>query len=583
MRLVTQLNYIKYFLKLDKRNTILFLVNKSIGALFFSAETIVVSFLLDNIVSNISNKKVIICDVSVLFFVWGIKRWVEYFAQRKWCVLRKKVHIDLPEQIVKKKTSLSYITLENIDTQKLFKRIGNEPEKQFCEYFENNIYLLVSAIEIIGLLIVISTKNVIFGVILVIILVPYIVLSVKNGQISYEAYEESEELFRQADYYNSIINKRKYLEERTLFQYGTYFNDKWSGKYIAAIRVENKANRKVLFRTEMSNMLSTIFISGMFFVILCTSLGSTITIGFIISIMKSLINYIDKVSAELSKRMSKYEKGILFFEDIERFKELDKEVVTAKSNIVLPQKIKSIEFRNVSFAYPGSEKKVFDNLSLYMTCDKKYAIVGENGAGKSTLMKLLMGIYTNYSGTILINDIDIKTVKEDEINNLFAYVPQDITKYELPLNEYLNENEVDRVNKFFDEYEVEFMRAGENQPLLGKLEKESLDLSGGQWQLLAIVRASLSDKSVFILDEPTAAIDPIREAELYSKFQKTMEKEFTILITHRLGAARMADEIIVISDGSVVEKGSHSRLVNQGGIYSSMFNTQRKWYENGKR
>ena len=149
--------------------------------------------------------------------------------------------------------------------------------------------------------------------------------------------------------------------------------------------------------------------------------------------------------------------------------------------------------------------------------------------------------------------------------------------------EYLNENEVDRVNKFFDEYEVEFMRAGENQPLLGKLEKESLDLSGGQWQLLAIVRASLSDKSVFILDEPTAAIDPIREAELYSKFQKTMEKEFTKLITHRLGAARMADEIIVISDGSVVEKGSHSRLVNQGGIYSSMFNTQRKWYENGKR
>ena len=580
MKMDKRSGYIKYYMKIDKKNTVLFLILKLLEAAFFCVETIVVAFLLDHIITNITNKEMIVRDIVILFTVWGIKRLIEYLAQRKWIVLRKKIYSELPVQMVRKKKSLSYITMENRNTQELIKRIGNEPEKKFCEYFENQIYLAVSVIEIIGLLIVISAKNIIIGILLLIILIPYIILSIKNGQISYEAYEESEELFREAGYYKSVINNRKYLEERTLFQFGNYFNEKWSEKYKEAMKVENKANWKVLSRTEFSNVLSTLFIAGMFFAILCTSLGKALSLGFIISIMKSLINFVDEVSANLSKKMSTYEKGILFLEDMKTFAHLDKDILHNMKKINAMKEIKTVEFRNVSFAYPGSEKKVFHNLSLQMSGDKKYAIVGENGAGKSTLVKLLMGIYTNYTGDILINGVNIREFDQEELMSLFAYVPQDITKYELPLDEYLKDADVDRVNKMFAEYDIDFIKASPNQPILGRLEKESIDLSGGQWQLLAIVRASLSQRSIFILDEPTAAIDPIKEAELYSKFQKIIENKFAILITHRLGAAKMVDEIVVISEGTIVERGSHSQLVAKEGIYSGMYHTQRKWYEN---
>lgn len=579
MKVSTLLLYIQYYLRMDKKNTILYLQLKTIGAAFFSVETVVIAFLIDHILSNITNKEVILVNIGSLSAIWLLKRLVEYLSQRRWIELRKTTFVKLPEQIVQKKRNLSYMTLENKDTQELIQRIGNETENQFCEYFENNISLLVSIIEIAGLLVVIATRSVLVGVILVAILIPYILFSIKNGQISYEAYEESEELFRRADYFQDVMKQRKYVEERTLFQFGTYFNRKWSEKYMGAIRIENKANWNIFLRTEISNIVSTIIASGMFLLIMCTTLGKAVSIGFLISIMKSLINYIDKVSADLSKRISKYEKGTLFFQDIKEFEALDEDKCEEKQTIQSLQDVESIECKNVTFAYPGSDRKIFDGLSLRMTQDKQYAIVGENGAGKSTLLKLLMGIYRNYTGSIFINGIDIREFSDETLQSIFAYVPQDITKYEVSLDEYLQETNVDKMNEILKEYGVDFIQAAEKQPILGKLEENAIDLSGGQWQLLAITRAALSKKEVFVLDEPTSAIDPIKEAELYYLFQKSMAQEFTILITHRLGAAKMADEIIVLADGKVHEKGSHAQLLESGGIYSDMYNTQRKWYE----
>lgn len=579
MKLHRFFSYINYFLKLDKKNTIVYLLLKAAGAAFLSAETVMIAFLLDNMMANMTNGKIIVFSAICLFALWAVKRMIEYAAQRRWIALRKTVFTKLPEQIVQKRGSLNYLTLENRDTQELVQRIGNETEKQFCEYFENNISLLVSEAEILGLLIVIAINSGLISLILLSILIPYIIFSVKNGQINYEAYEESEELFREADYYQSVINKRKYVEERTLFQYGSFFNEKWSEKFREAIKIENRANWKVFFRTEITNIASTVIICGMFFVILCTALGKTMSIGFLISIMKSLINYIDKVSADLARKISKYEKGTLFFTDLQKFMELGCDIKREKNSVKCPESVKSIEFREVSFSYPGSDKKVFEHLNLCMTSDRQYAIVGENGAGKSTLLKLLMGIYTGYSGTILINGIDIRDMDTNELQKMFAYVPQDITRYELPLNEYLQGNDKEKINHWFKEYGINFIEMKDKWPILGKIEENAVDLSGGQWQLLSIVRASLSKRSAFLLDEPTSAIDPIKEAELYYLFQKSMQNEFTILITHRLGAAKMADEIIVISDGKVIEKGSHNQLLDLSGIYYSMYNTQRKWYE----
>ena len=131
MKMDKRSGYIKYYMKIDKKNTVLFLILKLLEAAFFSVETIVVAFLLDHIITNITNKEMIVRDIVILFTVWGIKRLIEYLAQRKWIVLRKKIYSELPVQMVRKKKSLSYITMENRNTQELIKRIGNEQEKKF--------------------------------------------------------------------------------------------------------------------------------------------------------------------------------------------------------------------------------------------------------------------------------------------------------------------------------------------------------------------------------------------------------------------------------------------------------------------
>ena len=293
--------------------------------------------------------------------------------------------------------------------------------------------------------------------------------------------------------------------------------------------------------------------------------------------MKSIINYIDKVSVELAKRVSTYEKGASYLKDVQSFFALNqKEKVFGRS---MDPTIQSVEFRDVSFAYPGSKQKVLNHFSLKLEDGKQYAIVGENGAGKSTLIKLLMGVYDSYEGEILINGVDIRSYDEQSLRDLFSYVPQDVTRYEISLDEYLKVRDREKIEQIFDEYGIDFMPDSKDKIMLGRLEEGAIDLSGGQWQLLAIVRACVNEKNINILDEPTAAIDPIREAELYYTFQKVLQKRFAILITHRLGAAKMANEIIAIKDGRVAERGSHEELMSRKGMYAQMYALQKKWYE----
>lgn len=569
--------YIKYFIRLVKKSTILYLCLKTIEAIFFSVETLIVAILIDNILNNLSDVWAILINTLSLFSFW-ILRWViESLGQYVWVKIRKTAYEKLPNIVLEKKKSFSYEVLEDKNTQELIRRIGIDIEKKVCDYFSNNIYLLQVTVEIIGLLLLIATKC--FGVtlVLLLIMIPFLHFSARNGKISYEAYEESEEILREADYFKSVISGRDYIEERKIFRTFGFFNGLWSERYKKAITVESKANWNVFSRIEFANVVSGIIIVIMFFVLLCASPKWAISIGFLISVMKSFINLIDIITANFGKRVSTFEKGKLFFEDFVKFIELDSE--SEKEKQIEELCVDTIEFVDVSFSYSGSNQKVFNHLNLKLNSDVHYAIVGANGAGKSTLLKLMMGIYKDYSGNILINGVDIREMGESTVQHLFEYVPQDITKYEIALDEYLKEESASLINDMFDEYGIDFIKADDKQPILGRIEKGAVDLSRGQWQQLAIVRASLSKRKIVVLDEPTAAIDPIKEMKLYDLFKKLMKKRFTIIISHRLGIAKMADEIIVLSNGSVMEKGTHKELIEKGKYYREMYNTQKSWYE----
>lgn len=246
-----------------------------------------------------------------------------------------------------------------------------------------------------------------------------------------------------------------------------------------------------------------------------------------------------------------------------------------------------IEFRDVWFRYPGTERDILKGLSFTVRAGEKVSIVGENGEGKSTMIKLLLGLYTPDRGEIRVGGRNLASFPAHVRARLFGTVFQDFPRYSITLAENIGIGDIDRIG---DEAQIrEAARKGKVDAFAGKFGKGydtllgrdfegGVDISGGQWQRIAIARAFMGDKPILILDEPTSQLDPIAEADLYREFAAMAEDRTAIFITHRLGSTLITDRIFVIDGGRVAEAGTHDELTRAGGIYARMFNAQKQWY-----
>ena len=261
----------------------------------------------------------------------------------------------------------------------------------------------------------------------------------------------------------------------------------------------------------------------------------------------------------------------------------------------------SIEFRDVSFSYkqwqeddtPGEEtgKCIFDHLNLTIGAGERIALVGVNGAGKTTLVKLLCGMYDPDEGQILINGIDRNEFPREELYKLFSVVFQETLILPFTVGENLSMDRIERVDEkkawdclvkaglgeFFREQDV-----GIRRYMTKQLMKDGLELSGGQKQRFLLARALYKDAPILVLDEPTAALDPIAESQVYDSYQKYTEGKTAIFISHRLASTRFSDRIVLIEDGRILEQGSHEALMRAAGPYAEMFELQSSYYSEEK-
>lgn len=241
-------------------------------------------------------------------------------------------------------------------------------------------------------------------------------------------------------------------------------------------------------------------------------------------------------------------------------------------------------FENVSFQYPGTDNRILDNISLKLKVGKKYAIVGKNGAGKTTLIKLLCRLYDPTEGRILLNGIDIKYYDFAEYTKIFSVVFQDFKLLALPLSDNLTLGEALEEEKLWEVLEKTGMKARiERMPhklktQLYKNNGDGVEISGGEAQKIAIARALYKDGAFIILDEPTAALDPIAEAEIYENFNDLVEGKTAIYISHRMSSCKFCDDIIVLDGGKVSERGNHEKLLREKGVYASLYNAQAQYY-----
>lgn len=245
-----------------------------------------------------------------------------------------------------------------------------------------------------------------------------------------------------------------------------------------------------------------------------------------------------------------------------------------------------LEVKDMSFAYPDTEEEVLNNINVEFEVGKKYAIVGENGSGKTTFIKLLMRLYEPSKGEVLLNRIDAQKYKLTEYFQLFSVVFQDFRLLGLNLGQNIAVNQTYDADFAMTNLEeiglsefVETLPKGLETYLGKEFENSGVQMSGGQSQKVAMARALYKDSPIMILDEPTAALDPVAEFEIYQKFDEIVEDKTSFYISHRLSSSRFSDEILVFDEGEIVQKGSHEELVDEPGKYHDLWQAQAQYYQ----
>lgn len=412
-------------------------------------------------------------------------------------------------------------------------------------------------------------------------------MAVKAGRDVYETSRAAEKHTRRARYFQEVLTGRENVEERVLFSYTKELNRQWYEKFKMAYGIHFRAESLRIMKMK-SGSLITVLISALVVGTLLAPLRvGTVSIGMFIGLATAVFGLVQDMSWELAYIVSELSRYREYMQDLTSFSRLSEDPGALEMPAERIQKPFCMEFKGVSFAYPGTDRLVLNQMSFRLEAGKQYAFVGANGAGKTTITKLLTGLYDTYSGEILIDGKNLRDFSAAERKAMFSVVYQDFARYEIPMKDCIGIGNVcgasvQEIGQAVHLVELDSLVDQLPEGLdtaLGRTRTDGVDLSGGQWQRIAIARTLVSHAPIHILDEPTAALDPAAESAVYEMYQKISKGKSTIYITHRLGAARLADEILVIADGKVCECGSHESLMEKEGLYAGMYESQKAWYE----
>lgn len=347
---------------------------------------------------------------------------------------------------------------------------------------------------------------------------------------------------------------------------------------------------KVKWRFELVNQpVSTLMGGFVYLFVGLRALIGAISIGDVVSYAGCIMQFINSFAEFLTnlsalRLNNQYMEEMLYFLELNPVKHIGTIPVEKRSdNRFL------IEFNHVYFKYPGTEDYVIKDLNMTFNIGEQMAVVGRNGSGKTTFIKLLCRLYEPTKGKILLNGIDINKYKYDEYLKLFSVVFQDSKMYSFTVgNNVAASEEVDeeRVKNALERVGLngllDKMPKGINTYVYMDFDKEGVEISGGEAQKMEIARAIYQDRPFVIMDEPTAALDPIAEYEVYAGFNELVGNKTAIYISHRLSSCRFCNDIIVFEDGKVVQRGNHTDLVKRKGLYAKMWNAQAQYYADTK-
>lgn len=490
---------------------------------------------------------------------------------------------------VNKRAKLDYSLIEDDETNELISRISTDIEKNIWEMLQRFLNLFFVYIpRIVGILIIIYTQIWWLALAVGLLVAPLILVSMRGGKKVYKANQDAAVFDRRHRYLSDLLTGRETVEERSIFGYSPKLNDEWYAQYEKSRKINLKAETIYELSSGGGSIVTSIISSVIVVIMIPLVARGQISIGMFIALTTAVYDLVGIMSWQMTRAVSQIAKYTDMMKDYTKFAALP-EVCDVLDLPAKPIPFKSLQFKNISFKYPKTDRYILKNFNMTIESGKNYSFVGENGCGKTTITKLMLGLYTCYEGEILLNGKSLKEFSPSQIKANFAGVYQDFARYFVSVHDNIrlgnaNCDDKDIIKKMKEvAATLDIDTVINNLPqgydtVLGKLDDDGTDLSFGQWQRLAMARLLVSDAPLFILDEPTAALDPINESLLYQQFGKISKGRTTIFISHRLGSTKLADHIFVLKNGSVVEQGAHDGLMRQDGIYAQMYLSQQSWY-----
>ena len=392
---------------------------------------------------------------------------------------------------------------------------------------------------------------------------------------------------RQMDYLRMLGGSKESAKELKLFGLAPYlvgrYTDLSDELHRQTVRL---AKRKLVFGSFLT-LLGTVGYYGTYAFVIYRTVTGTLTLG----TMTLLVGAIAGASTNIQAFFSTFSiiaDQAMFMSDLLKFLSIQPRIFSKPGALRAPRPIRrGFEFQNVSFSYPANPRLVVDNLSFHLEPSSRVALVGENGQGKTTIVKLLTRLYDPTGGQILLDGVDLREYDLEDVWKQIGVIFQDFTRYEMTVSENIAIGQIEErenlfriraaAHKSLAETFIRKLPKRYEQPLGSRFE-EAMDLSGGEWQKVALARAYLRDAQLLILDEPTAALDAKSEHEVFERFGELTKGKMALLISHRFSTVRMADRIIVLESGNIVEQGSHDTLIGIGGRYAKMFELQAASY-----
>ena len=506
----------------------------------------------------------------VCLFAWReISKFIRNILDIK---LEQRLEINLNKNLMQKMNDISIESIESSEFQDRLNKIKERPHMALIELFNSSIAIVSIVVKVIGIMLVFINIWVVLGICYIVAAIFDVYFSFKTVDKMNKMFENTSHNEREMENIIRILKDKNAIYEIKVFEMKNLFLNKFK-KYSNLVFDERlKTTIESQNYLAMSSCVSILWMASVIVFVIVKLLSNAISVGSLAAVITSASSTLDMAEDFVYEASTVSNSG--YIADSLMY------VLGYDERKVEPQNIlgDEIVFDDVSFKYPRTDNFVLKDLSFKIDKNKITAIVGENGAGKSTIIKLICGMYDVNSGEVKISGAKPFLMANCDLSKEISVVFQDFVNYELSIADNILMGRDGDVSDELKLMELNY----DPSTNLGKLEDDGVYLSGGENQKLAIARAIAKNSEFLIFDEPTASMDPMIEAKMYDNIIKILKSRGAIIITHRLVLSKLADDVIVLDGGKIIERGNHEQLMSKKGKYFEMYNEQSSWYKEDK-